>query len=581
MKKVWKYLILGASTITPICATVSCYTNHENYKGEVNNNLSKIKGIDELIWDKPNKDFNLNGLNAAAIKLLKNNTNSPAAKKYIKSLNDIVKVINRHPKTYIKNIISEENEDIIKDSWVAISMVNSYIKYLNSNECKLEYLGNISSDDNSNSRYAPTWSEMKLGSIDLYSEIGQAKYFDSLFKPVGQEKNINLVQDVIDKKDKINWDEYAKQHKELNRNNHKYAMDILDGVDLSALSKHCKLFPAKLMSLWNVEDLSMRDNVGGYNGDEKPQGLNSVWDTKIEYMTKKFDPEFYAPLSYVTKDGKRIDAITDYKIQEVEFSRGNNLLELLKIKDIPTPIIQGLENIKNSILVPDNIDYLYGHIKYNNFDSDITKIKNADFNKKVKFYKITIPVHVTQGSLVPRAYKLYHQYNKVFINYQPSKRAINNEIEWYDSFESYSYYFKKTYEMQFDRFANDRFIYPSEYADKLFKEMKSDKLTREIEYQASDKVLNSFEFIIPLLENEPEPEVIFNAMDSQMRFELQYGYSYKMEEDWSRRNIPGPYEFSFPLANTYGDIDKQTSNFAILHNTTIPEIAALLKEKGL
>ncbi|MFV8476113.1 hypothetical protein [Mycoplasma sp. VS403A] len=592
MKKIWKYLILGATTITPICAMVSCYThdenqsqnNHQNYKGEVNNNLAKIKGIDELIWDKPNKDFDLKGLNAAALKLLKSNSaDSVNAKQYIKDLKDIIKVINRHPKTYVKIFIDEEDEDIIKDSWVAISLVNSYIKYLNSEKYDLGYLRDvrIHNDDNSHPIYGPTWSELKLGSINLYSEIGQALYFDSLFKPVSQEKNINLVQDVINKKDKINWEEYGKQHKKLNANNRKYAMDILSGVDLSALSKHSKLFPAKLMPLWNVEDLAMRDNIGGYNETNMPKGFNNIWDTKIEYMAKKLDPEFNAPLSYITKEGKIIDAITDYKIQEVKFTRGDNLLELLKLKDIPTSIIQGLENLKNSILVADNIDYLYGHIKYNNFDSDITKINNANFNQKVKFYKITIPVHVTRGSLVPRAYRLYRKDNKVFIDYQPSKRAISNETEWYESFESYSNYFKDTYEKQFDRFAGDRFIYPSKYAEKVYQDMKSDKLTKEVEYQASDKVLNTFEFIIPFLASEPEPEVIFNAMDSQTYFQLRYDFAHKMEEDWSERMIPEPYKFDFPLLNAYGDIDSQTSNFAILHNTTIPEIAALLKEKGL
>ncbi|MFV8418680.1 hypothetical protein [Mycoplasma sp. 005V] len=579
MKKTWKFLTLGATALLPLCAVVSCHKTEQKdpnklnqkmdlyEKSELNDNLSKIEGIDELIKINPSKHFDLQGLNVAVKKYLKG-LDSHTASNFKKSIQSIIKVINAHSNTFNKN------QEVNKDSWVALSLVNTYISYLNTD---VQNANGVVKDKISSDYIGIP--EPKIITHSLYSEMSPVFNEAKLFKSVDKEKSIKIVDQILSKKNSINWDTYAKIHKDMINNNLVYGLDIVKSLDLSELQKS-QTTNGKLLDGWAAEDTFMKENINGYNA-LKFNGLNSVWNNMAEYLGKSKNPEFVAPLSYLNKEGKTVDAISDYTIQEVSFEKGNNLAELMKLKDLPTIIANEINAVKNSIIATTDLEYFFGD-NYDKFDYDINKIKNIDFNKTLKFYKITIPVYVSNLYETPRVYKVYGEDNKLFINYMPAKRAQDDKRELFETFDAYVSHFKNTYEKQFERFSNNKKATVEAYSKALYNDLTTNQLSKEALYEASTTPLKQFEFIVPFIASDQAPEIYFNALDDKSFSQLEYKF---IKLQLSKKSWPdhkaNPYTGFDKLQNKYGDIKQQPYSMAILHNTTNPQIAQLLNEKGL
>ncbi|MFV8483141.1 hypothetical protein ACNQ1T_02490 [Mycoplasma sp. 1932B] len=121
-------LLLGSISFLPFCTLVSC---QQTEKSELNDNLNKIKGIKELLWVNPNKNFDLDGLNKAVLKFIPAQDHEVyyPSETYLKSLNLIIQTIYRNPKIYNKD------GTINKTPWVNINLVNNYLNYMNSSDC--------------------------------------------------------------------------------------------------------------------------------------------------------------------------------------------------------------------------------------------------------------------------------------------------------------------------------------------------------------------------------------------------------------------------------------------------------------
>ncbi|MFV8481545.1 hypothetical protein ACNQ1X_00855 [Mycoplasma sp. SK341A] len=558
-------LLLGSISFLPFCTLISC---QQTEKSELNDNLNKINGIKELLWVNPNKNFDLDGLNKAVLKFIPAQDHEVyyPSETYLKSLNLIIKTINRNPKIYNKD------GTINKTAWVNINLVNNYLNYMNSSDSyfikkeeKKSKLGDM----------VPTvYIAYKNITIPLYKQMDLSNKDIGFFTPVGEGKNINFLQDILQSKNKINLAKYSDEHKKLVQDNRKYGLDLVTSLSLAQLEGNQK---AEMIPAWNVEEQIFNKLYPNYEFNIS-SFLAQAWNNKLEFSAKSKDPEFNAPLSYLNKD-KLVQAINGYTVQELSYAN-NKLSTLLEDKKLSSSMHESLVALKNSFLSKYDLAYLDNDKLYIDYKPEFEKNKLEELNPNVHFYKISIPVKVQHGELKPELYMIYGITNKVFINYQPEKHVPANRAYSHSSFESFKLYYQKVFSDQFDRYQT-KASNEQAYIDQLYDSMKGDQLSRDIQNTIANEAVETFDFIVPLILQDNEPEFVINKVPNDFITSLVYRtFDYfKLDSrlKWQPHKAMAVDDFDKRISKTY--LNETPYDLATLHNQSIPEIAALLSEK--
>ncbi|WLP85392.1 hypothetical protein [Mycoplasma seminis] len=546
-KRIIKWLSILSPTTIPLVATVSCLPAYT----DINDVLMQIKGYQNRIHMGYNKYFDM-GKVYDFVRfvqwLQKDKSYEQEAKLYLKELNKTVRIINSTSSRYSK---------LSQSQWLNINLVNNYLQRILQSDLyrHLErWYGNVMVN-------AVAIKEFKYSKISNLQPIFSDNF--KYFTDTRNIKEINLLNEIKENKNNLN-------------------------LKFDYVSK-AKIFTNLMSGLESLDSNAIFSDIS------KTADMKNWWDNENQIFNKHFqgnvEVEFFkttkyknAPFSYF-KNNQAINPVKNIKIQEVVIPNRKNLKELLNDKTFINSLSPSLDNLEQRIA--ENFDPIY---KYNEIlDKNVFDPSEVieKLNPNVKFFKISLPLHVTSDN--PReslkVYSFYNQPNSIFIEYTPSQFTLSNEMNNKD-FISYDDFAKKYSNLFVDQYKRATSSLDKEaYLNSLSDSLVNNKINIQGNYKADNsKVLDNLEIIVPIIDNGKEPKIYFNSMlDNINKYTgeiiLPKSFEYntnmlKEEKEYFR------YEIQRKLEDSWKMPDPQPYNLNILYDLTNEEMLKIWKEKG-
>ncbi|WLP85509.1 hypothetical protein [Mycoplasma seminis] len=461
---------------------------------KINNKLLTITGLNSKLDNNISTLFDIKGLNDV-IDFVKKYTYTS----YVNNLKKLISDIN------IKNIKfdSLSKEDKIK-YWAQINIINNYINYFINKEILHSYQP-IAVPAEAN--YPIIDFETKTRSIKETINPINIDQLDK-FLPTNNKSEINIKQNTINyinkhKPDlKTIWNQQAynilKNHKEIELN-------LLKCLDLETLNNNQK-FVNK--DFWDVENNWYIQNINN-NVIDKPS-----WYPKYQIKNNKLLTDLiwnnnlvFAPLAYWS-NSQSSNVADSISIQELKLD-SNNLSEIYNSDVLSFQAKKSLRDIFEKSIANNNI------LLHEDYDA-ITKYINSNPDIKVKFYKISTPLNVSDNTDI--SFNFFPGINnQLFITYLPQKYKYlmgdytNNDLIDYSEYKAH---YSNIFALQAERFLNKKIFNASDYLKAMQKYINQVfQPDKQLQINPQEPI-ETKEYIIPIIDDDKQLEIHFNSLHS-------------------------------------------------------------------